>query len=69
MYYISIYIISVSNLNMLYFYIYNIYEYYVFIYELLEKIETSSERHGLVENSLEVGTSWICSNYKSLLFI
>lgn len=57
MYYISIYIISVSNLNMLYFHIYNIYEYYVFIYELLEKIETSSERYGLVENSLEVGTS------------
>lgn len=57
MYYISIYIISVSNLNMLYFHIYNIYEYYVFIYEFLEKIETSSERYGLVENSLEVGTS------------
>lgn len=31
------------------------YEYYVFIYSLLEKIEMSSERYGLYNSSPEVG--------------
>lgn len=66
---ISIYLTSISNINMLYIYIYNIYEYYVFMYALPEKIETFSERYWLGKNSLRVGPSWIYSNCKSVLFL
>jgi len=42
---------------------------YVFICALVEETEAFPERQELEEKSLEVCTSWICNNCKSILFL
>lgn len=53
---IVIYLIKTFIKNLLYIYVHYFYQYYLLTYSLLEKIEMSSERYGLYNNSPEVGT-------------